>query len=107
MHSAGTVETDFGPPPPLVEEGRVFGIDLGAHVPRSVDPGMVQAADLVVGLTHGRRPHDGGSRSRPRSRRPSPCGRSSVVDSAPGPVAPARISEPGSPDSMTGGFGPT
>ena len=51
VHSAGTVETDFGPPRPLVEEGRVFGIDLGAHVPRKVDPGMVQAADLVVGLT--------------------------------------------------------
>ena len=51
VHSAGTVETDFGPPRPLVEEGRAFGIDLGAHVPRTVDPGMVQAADLVVGLT--------------------------------------------------------
>ena len=51
VHSAGTVETDFGSPRPLVEQGRAFGIDLGAHVPRTVDPGMVQAADLVVGLT--------------------------------------------------------
>ena len=51
MHSAGTMETDVGPPRPLVEEGRAFGIDLAAHVPRSVDPDMIEAADLVVGLT--------------------------------------------------------
>jgi protein-tyrosine phosphatase len=51
VHSAGTVRTDVGPPRPLVQEGRAFGIDLGAHVPRMVDPGMIQAADLVVGLT--------------------------------------------------------
>jgi protein-tyrosine phosphatase len=51
VHSAGTVETDVDPPRPLVEEGRVFGIDLGAHVPCTVNPGMIQAADLVVGLT--------------------------------------------------------
>ncbi len=51
VHSAGTVGADFGPPHPLVQEGRAFGIDLAAHVPRTVDPGMIQAADLVVGMT--------------------------------------------------------
>jgi len=51
VHSAGTVGADVGPPRPLVQEGRAFGIDLGAHVPRKVDPGMIQTADLVVGLT--------------------------------------------------------
>jgi protein-tyrosine phosphatase len=51
VHSAGTVGADVGPPRPLVEEGRTFGIDLTAHVPRTVDPAMIQAADLVVGLT--------------------------------------------------------
>ncbi len=51
VHSAGTVGADVGPPRPLVEEGRAFGIDLAAHVPRTVDPAMIQAADLVVGLT--------------------------------------------------------
>jgi len=51
VHSAGTVGADVGPPRPLVQEGRAFGIDLGAHVPGKVDPGMLQAADLVVGLT--------------------------------------------------------
>jgi protein-tyrosine phosphatase len=51
VHSAGTVGADVGPPRPLVEEGRAFGIDLAAHVPRTVDPTMIQAADLVVGLT--------------------------------------------------------
>ena len=51
VHSAGTVGADVGPPRPLVEEGRAFGIDLAAHVPRAVDPAMIQAADLVVGLT--------------------------------------------------------
>ena len=52
VHSAGTVEADsFGSPRALVQEGRAFGIDLGAHVPRMVEPGMIEAADLVVGLT--------------------------------------------------------
>lgn len=51
VHSAGTVGADVGPPRPLVEEGRAFGIDLAAHVPRTVDPAMIQAADLVVGMT--------------------------------------------------------
>ena len=51
VHSAGTVAADFGPPRLLVEEARVFGIDLGAHVPRLVDPAMIEVADLVVGLT--------------------------------------------------------
>ncbi len=51
VHSAGTVGADVGPPRPLVEEGRAFGIDLAAHMPRTVDPAMIQAADLVVGLT--------------------------------------------------------
>jgi protein-tyrosine phosphatase len=49
--SAGTVGADVGPPRPLVQESRAFGIDLAAHVPRTVDPGMIQAADLVVGMT--------------------------------------------------------
>jgi protein-tyrosine phosphatase len=51
VHSAGTAGVDVGPPRPLVEEGRTFGIDLFAHVPRTVDPAMIQAADLVLGLT--------------------------------------------------------
>lgn len=51
VHSAGTMGAHVGPPRPLVQEGLAFGIDLGAHVPRTVDPGMIQAADLVVGLT--------------------------------------------------------
>ncbi len=51
VHSAGTVGADVGTPRPLVEEGRAFGIDLAAHVPRTVDPAMIQAADLVVGMT--------------------------------------------------------
>jgi protein-tyrosine phosphatase len=51
VHSAGTVEVDTGPPRALVLEGRAYGIDLADHVPRTVDPGMIQAADLVVGLT--------------------------------------------------------
>jgi len=52
VHSAGTAEVDrFSSPRALVQEGRAFGIDLGAHVPRMVEPGMIEAADLVVGLT--------------------------------------------------------
>ncbi len=51
VHSAGTVGSDVGPPRSLVEEGLAFGIDLAAHVPRTVDPAMIQAADLVVGLS--------------------------------------------------------
>jgi low molecular weight protein-tyrosine phosphatase len=51
VHSAGTLEADVRPPLPLVEEGRAFGIDLAAHVPRMVEPGLIQAADLVVGLS--------------------------------------------------------
>jgi protein-tyrosine phosphatase len=51
VHSAGTVGADVGPPRLLVQESRAFGIDLGAHTPRTVDPGMIEAADVVVGLT--------------------------------------------------------
>ncbi len=50
VRSAGTVGGDVGPPRPLVLESRAFGIDLGPHVPRRVDPGTIGAADLVVGL---------------------------------------------------------
>ena len=50
MHSAGTFGADDGPPSALIEEGRAFGIDLGGHVARLVDPGMIETADLVVGL---------------------------------------------------------
>ena len=50
MRSAGTVGADVGPPRPLVQEGRAFGIDLGSHVPRMVEPSMIEVADLVVGL---------------------------------------------------------
>ena len=61
VHSAGTVGADVGPPSPLVEGGpRDFGIDLGGHVPRIVDPGMIEAADLVVGLTREHVRGDGG-----------------------------------------------
>jgi low molecular weight protein-tyrosine phosphatase len=51
VHSAGTMQADVGPPPAFAEEARAFGIDLAAHVPRTVDPAMIQAADLVVGLS--------------------------------------------------------
>jgi protein-tyrosine phosphatase len=51
VRSAGTVGADVGPPRLLVQEGRAFGVDLGAHVTRAVDPGMIESADLVVGLT--------------------------------------------------------
>ena len=51
MHSAGTSGTDVVAPRPLVEEGRAFDIDLAVHVSRTVDPAMIEAADLVVGLT--------------------------------------------------------
>ena len=50
VHSAGTFGADDGPPSALVEEGSTFGIDLGSHVARIVDPGMIETADLVVGL---------------------------------------------------------
>jgi protein-tyrosine phosphatase len=52
VHSAGTVEVGVGAPPrALLSEGRALGIDLADHVPRMIDPSMIQAADLVVGLT--------------------------------------------------------
>jgi low molecular weight protein-tyrosine phosphatase len=51
VHSAGTTGSDVGPPRSLVEEGRAFGIDLAAHVSRTVDAGMIEVADLLVGLT--------------------------------------------------------
>jgi protein-tyrosine phosphatase len=50
VSSAGTLEAEVGPPPLLVEEGYRFGIDLGDHVARKVDPGMIEEADLVVGV---------------------------------------------------------
>jgi protein-tyrosine phosphatase len=50
VSSAGTLETEAGPPPLLVEEGYRFGIDLGSHVARKVDPAMIEEADLVVGV---------------------------------------------------------
>jgi protein-tyrosine phosphatase len=50
VHSAGTMDTDLSPPRPLVEEGRAFGIDLADHVPRMIDPDMIEEADLVVAL---------------------------------------------------------
>ena len=51
MHSAGTSRTDVVAPRPLLEERHAFDIDLAALVPRTVDPAMVEAADLAVGLT--------------------------------------------------------
>ena len=51
VHSAGTAGADGGPPSPLVEEARAYGIDLGGHAPRIVNLDMIEAADLVVGLT--------------------------------------------------------
>ncbi len=51
VHSAGTMEVDGGPPRALVLEGRALGIDLADHVPRRVEPDMIRAADLVVGLS--------------------------------------------------------
>jgi protein-tyrosine phosphatase len=50
VHSAGTLGGDVGPPIELVQEGRSFGLELGGHVPLIVDPGMIQEANLVVGL---------------------------------------------------------
>lgn len=49
VSSAGTLEAEVGPPPLLVEECYRFGIDLGSHVARSIDPAMIEEADLVVG----------------------------------------------------------
>jgi protein-tyrosine-phosphatase len=48
--SAGTVGADVGPPRSLLRESRAFGIDLTAHVPRTIDRNAIQAADLAVGL---------------------------------------------------------
>jgi protein-tyrosine phosphatase len=50
VSSAGTLEAEVGPPSLLVEEGGRFGIDLGSHVARLVDPAMIEEADLVIGL---------------------------------------------------------
>jgi len=50
VHSAGTMGSDVGSPLLLVAEGSAFGLDLGAHVPRTVAPDMIETADLVVGL---------------------------------------------------------
>jgi protein-tyrosine phosphatase len=49
--SAGTLEAEVGPPALLVEEGDRLGIALESHVPRLVDPRMIEDSDLVVGLT--------------------------------------------------------
>ena len=51
VHSAGTMGASFGPPEPLIDEGRGFGVDLSGHVPRQVDPDMTGAADLLVGMS--------------------------------------------------------
>jgi protein-tyrosine phosphatase len=51
VHSAGTVEVGVGTPRALLVEGRALGIDLADHLPRMIDPDMIQAADLVVSLT--------------------------------------------------------
>ena len=50
-HSAGHAGGQHRPPSPLVEERRAVGVDPGGHLPRIVDVGMIQAADIVVGLT--------------------------------------------------------
>ncbi len=50
VSSAGTLGAELSPPALLVEEGLRFGIDLGPHVARRVDPAMIEEADLVVGL---------------------------------------------------------
>jgi protein-tyrosine phosphatase len=50
VHSAGTSGSTFGPPERLVKEGREFGLQLGDHVPRKFDTGMLQGADLVLGM---------------------------------------------------------
>jgi protein-tyrosine phosphatase len=51
VHSAGAVGAGVGTPRALLLEGRALGIDLAGHLPRVVDPDMIRAADLVVGLT--------------------------------------------------------
>jgi protein-tyrosine phosphatase len=51
VHSAGTAGADSGPPGLLVEEARAYGVDLSGHAPRIVNLDMIEAADLVVGLT--------------------------------------------------------
>lgn len=51
MHSAGTMAAEVGAPRALLLEGRALGIDFADHRPRVVDPDMIRAADLVVGLT--------------------------------------------------------
>jgi protein-tyrosine phosphatase len=51
VHSAGVAGTSMGPPEALVREGRPFGLDLGDHVPRKLERGMVAGADLVIGMS--------------------------------------------------------
>jgi protein-tyrosine phosphatase len=99
VHSAGTVGADVGPPSALVKEGRAFGIDLGGHVPHMVDLGMIQAADLVVGMTreHVRETVVAVPTSFPRTFTLREIAEGS---SRRGPAAPRMISQPG---FMTGG----
>jgi protein-tyrosine phosphatase len=50
VHSAGVSGTSMDPPERLVQEARKFGLDLGDHVPRRFDRGLLEKADLVVGM---------------------------------------------------------
>ena len=63
VHSAGTVRTGARTPRALLLEGRELGIDLADHLPRMVDPDMIRAADLVVGLTRQHLARDGDRRA--------------------------------------------
>lgn len=51
VHSAGLRAAEVGAPRALLSEGRALGIDLAGHKPHVVDPDMIRAADVVVGLT--------------------------------------------------------
>ena len=94
VHSAGTFGADNGPPSRARRGGQTFGIDLGSHVARIVDPGMIETADLVVGLAreHVRETVVAVPSSFPRT---FTLGRSYVAGSRWGPVATRMSSEPG------------
>jgi protein-tyrosine phosphatase len=51
VHSAGVLGASFGPPERLVKEGQEFGLHLGDHVPRKFDTGMIEGADLLIGMS--------------------------------------------------------
>jgi protein-tyrosine phosphatase len=51
VHSAGVSGTSVGPPAKLLQEAGQYGLNLGDHVPRQLDGGMLTAADLIVAMS--------------------------------------------------------